>query len=495
MIESSVRPGWSLSGEEILAELDMLHDAQNRLTARRLELLRHLDDVGHAKELGARDTSELISLRHRLDRRVVRRDVRTAQALARHPIVERRLAGEGPDSGLDAAMSALDERRAKKVDAVVLNPGQASVIAEVLDQAPTTTRAEDLVVAEAELVIAARTLLPAELKRLGAGVLNALDPDGPEPLDGVDSDKADRIDPIEQAHAAQTLWFVPGSTVAPDDSGTRIRGVRIGGFLTGEHAELLQTLVDAAAKPRRTPSGELDVRTLGQRRADAFCVILRAAAASGGELPAHGGIKPHLSITIPYAGLLDAARTRRHAGRVVFGEPLSAGEVRRIACDAGIIPVVLGSESQPLDVGREERLVTPAIRRAVVARDAGCVIPGCGAPPGHCDAHHLVHWADGGPTNIDNLALVCPPHHRAIHRGTWHVTVTDGRVHTRRPRWADPPHPPGKPAEPPQPATPEAATRSFGRPRHASVAILRQRRPRRPLTRIVDGDPTPLVPL
>ena len=465
MIERSVRPGWSLSGEEILAELDLLDDAQNRLTARRFELLRHLDDVRHAQEIGARDTAELISLRHRLDRRVVRRDVRTAQALARYPIVASRLAGEGRTSGFDSGTVGLDQRRASKVDAVVLNPGQAAVIAEVLDQAPATTRSDDLVVAEAELVIAARTLLPAELKRLGAGVLNALDPDGPEPTAGMASDQADRLDPVEQAHAAQTLWWLPGSSVAPDGSGARIRGVRLGGFLTGEHAELLQTLVDAAAKPRRTPSGDPDIRTLGQRRAEAFCVILRAAAASGGELPAHGGIKPHLSITIRYDDLLDAARSRRHAGDVVFTEPLSAGEVRRIACDAGIIPVVLGSESQPLDVGREERLVTPAIRRAVIARDGGCVIPGCEAPPGHCDAHHLVHWADGGPTSIDNLALVCPPHHRAIHRGTWRVTITDGRVHTHRPPWADPPRPP-----------------------HVSSAVLRRRRPRLPSTRLVDGD-------
>ena len=436
LMEDRVRPGWCLSGEEILAELDMLHDAQTRLLARRLELLRRLDDLGCASEIGARDTSELISLRHRLDRRVVRRDLRTAQALDRYRTVAGRLEGECADEAI-----GLDERRRSLVHETVLNPAQAAVITEILDRAPASALAEDLAVAEAELVIAARNLLPADLRRLGAGVLTALDPDGPAPTDGLASDDADRVDPVEQARAAQTLWYVSGTTIAPDGSATPIRGLRIGGFLTGEHAELLQVLIDAGAKPHKTPSGELDVRTLGQRRADAFGTVLRAAAATGGELPSHGGIKPHLSITIPLASL-DVRERSRRTGAMVFGEPLSADEVRRIACDAGIIPIVLGGESQPLDVGREQRLVTPPIRRALIARDGGCVIDGCGAPPGHCDAHHLVHWADGGPTNLENLALVCPPHHRAIHRGTWHVSITNGQVHTARPPWADPPGPP-----------------------------------------------------
>ena len=478
-MERPARPDWSLSGEEILAELDALHDAQTRLTARRLELLRRLDDLGHATEVGARDTSELISLRHRLDRQVVRRDLRTAHGLDRYRTLGSRLPGSGVDDVLTTAIYGLDDRRRVEVRRTTLNPAQAATIAEILDRAPVTTRAEDLIVAEAEMVIAARTLLPRELKRLGNGVLNALDPDGTGPSGPVTSDEADRTDPVERAHAAQTLWFVPGTAVGPTGL-DRVRGLRIGGFLTGEHAELLQVLVDAGAKPRRTPSGELDVRTLGQRRADAFCTVLRAAAATNGELPAHGGIKPQLSITIPYDDLTAAVflpsaiganlsetpasfvagragtavrgehrTSNRRSGRMVFGEPLPAAEARRIACDAGIIPIVLGGESQPLDVGREERLVTPSIRRALIARDDGCVIPGCGAPPGHCDAHHLIHWADGGQTSLDNLALVCPTHHRAIHRGTWHVSIADGRVQTTRPRWADPSptnHPDGRSA-------------------------------------------------
>jgi Domain of unknown function (DUF222)/HNH endonuclease len=462
VMESSGTPSWSLNGEATLAELDALHDTLTRLTARRLELLRHLDELGHAKDLGARDTAELLSLRHRLDPHVVRRDLRTAHALARFHTVACRLPGTTTDDRSTAL--PLSERRQAQLRETVLNPAQAMVITEILDKAPPAVRPDDLAVAQSELVIAARTLLPRDLKRLGTGVLNALDPDGPPPRDPVPSDEADRSDPTERAHAAQSLWFIPGTATDPTGMGDRVRGLRFGGFLTGEHAELFQVLIDAAAKPRKTPTGELDPRTLGQRRADAFTTILRAAAATGGEIPTHGGIKPHLSITIPYAALTRAslggsaearnvdveqrpaaqpvgvtAGARATTGELVFGEPLPASDVRRIACDAGIIPIVLGSNSEPLDVGREHRLVTPPIRRALIARDGGCVIPGCDAPPGHCDAHHLIHWTDGGTTTVGNLALVCPPHHRAVHRGTWHLTVTNGQVGTTRPPWADPP--------------------------------------------------------
>jgi hypothetical protein len=516
LVEDPGRPAWALSGEEILAELDALHHAQTRLAARRLDLLRHLDDLGHAKDLGARDTVELLALRHRLDPHTVRRDLRTAHALPRYPTVTTQLPGtqppatllsradadaQSPDGqlpgaaadgeaargadagavgvdggerdhrdGADELASMVDRRRGALARETVLNPAQAAVITEILEKAPPTVRPADLAVAETELVIAARTVAPRDLRRLGTGVLNALDPDGPAPRDGISPEEADRTDPAELAHAAQTLWFTPGSATSPNGVGARIRGLRIGGFMTGESAELFQVLIDAAAKPRKTPTGELDPRTLGQRRADAFTTVLRAAASTGGEIPAHGGIKPHLSITIPYAALANAVRTRRgtdqpslfgpmrertrerppdkaatiaafgtsNMGDVIFGEPLPASDVRRIACDAGVIPIVLGSASEPLDVGREHRLVTPALRRALIARDSGCVIPGCGAPPGHCDAHHLIHWADGGTTSIDNLALACTAHHRAIHRGTWTVTITDNRVHITRPSWTSP---------------------------------------------------------
>ena len=98
------------------------------------------------------------------------------------------------------------------------------------------------------------------------------------------------------------------------------------------------------------------------------------------------------------------------------GTELSPSDLRRIACDATIIPAVMGTRSEVLDVGRTSRTIPPAIRRALIVRDGGCVWPGCGVAPIGCVGHHLVHWADLGPTSLANLALLCRTHHKFLHQ-------------------------------------------------------------------------------
>ena len=138
---------------------------------------------------------------------------------------------------------------------------------------------------------------------------------------------------------------------------------------------------------------------------------------------------------------LDALLEGLHdAGITDSGESLSAATVRRLACDAEIIPTVLNGKGRVIDVGRRTRRVSEALRCVLVARDGGCVWPGCDAPPSRCDAHHVEHWADGGPTNADNLALLCHRHHILLHEGrhrleragdAWVVLKPDGtRLHT-----------------------------------------------------------------
>ena len=115
---------------------------------------------------------------------------------------------------------------------------------------------------------------------------------------------------------------------------------------------------------------------------------------------------------------LDALRSGLHrAGVTDSGENLSAATLRRLACDAEIIPTVLNGKGRVIDVGRRTRRVSEALRCVLIARDGGCVWPGCDAPPSRCDAHHVKHWADGGPTNADNLALLCHRHHILLHEG------------------------------------------------------------------------------
>jgi hypothetical protein len=85
-------------------------------------------------------------------------------------------------------------------------------------------------------------------------------------------------------------------------------------------------------------------------------------------------------------------------------------------------PILGGAPSQPLDVGRTSRVITPAQRAALAVRDGGCVVPDCDRPLAWCEGHHLLHWLDGGPTDLANLALVCRAHHRALHEGGWQLT-------------------------------------------------------------------------
>ena len=110
------------------------------------------------------------------------------------------------------------------------------------------------------------------------------------------------------------------------------------------------------------------------------------------------------------------------------GQLLAPETVRRMACDATIIPVVLGTDSEVLDLGRAKRLFTPGMLHALWLRDKGCTIPGCGAPPFWTDAHHLVHWADGGPTALTNAALLCGRHHTLAHQRGWTATATTTEV-------------------------------------------------------------------
>ncbi len=111
--------------------------------------------------------------------------------------------------------------------------------------------------------------------------------------------------------------------------------------------------------------------------------------------------------------------------------PLAACEAAWLTCDATITRLVLDPASRPLDLGRTTRTIPAHLRRALDARDGGCVIPGCDRPPGWCEAHHITHWADGGNTALDNLALTCSKHHHELHLGHWHISIDDGLPHAR----------------------------------------------------------------
>ena len=161
--------------------------------------------------------------------------------------------------------------------------------------------------------------------------------------------------------------------------------VRFRGQLPIVDAEPLVALVTAvtASLPVTDELGELI--PIHRRQADALTQIVGAYAASG-QAPTLGGDRPRVVVTIS----LDALRTGLGMGTLCSsGEALSAGDIRRLACDADIIPAVLGGASQILDLGRGSRLFTGPTRQALALRDQGCVFPGCNAPPTICEGHHI----------------------------------------------------------------------------------------------------------
>ncbi|MGO1884353.1 MAG: DUF222 domain-containing protein [Citricoccus sp.] len=123
------------------------------------------------------------------------------------------------------------------------------------------------------------------------------------------------------------------------------------------------------------------------------------------------------------------APPRLRAGRIssssYVGE-INPRSIRRLACEADLIPVVLGGSGEVLDVGRSRRLFTPRLRRAITARDGGCTAPGCSIPAPWCEAHHIRPWEDSGPTSVDNGTLLCSHHHHAVHAGAWSISVRQG---------------------------------------------------------------------
>jgi hypothetical protein len=196
--------------------------------------------------------------------------------------------------------------------------------------------------------------------------------------------------------------------------------IAISGQLDPEAGAVLTAALDPLSAPNPCEAnGGHDPRPADRRRAEALIEICRRAAAAGGAAPAT--TKAQIVVLIDNDPLANAIRG---AGTTLTGQVLSPETVRKLGCDASIIPIVLGSRGQPLDVGRTKRLVTPAMLAALWVRDKGCTFPGCGRPPQYCDAHHAIHWADGGPTCLLNLALLCGYHHSWVHQLGLTATIT-----------------------------------------------------------------------
>ncbi|WP_146067303.1 HNH endonuclease signature motif containing protein, partial [Arthrobacter sp. ZGTC212] len=197
----------------------------------------------------------------------------------------------------------------------------------------------------------------------------------------------------------------------------------------------------AATNPRTTTSTgtgqdevwnendpELDRRTRPQKQLDGLVGAAKVALATNG-LPSTGGNRPQIIATINYQDLLPHTGEKppgTGTGNFVFTGPVAAATLRKIACDADIIPALLGTHGEILDLGRKTRLFTPTQRLALTARDQGCTFPNCTIPAPWCEAHHITYWSHGGTTDLDNGALLCTGHHHLTHKEQWTITTING---------------------------------------------------------------------
>jgi len=193
--------------------------------------------------------------------------------------------------------------------------------------------------------------------------------------------------------------------------------------LDAEGAAVIDAALTALSAPVKGPDGELDPRPAATRRADALLEVVRRGVSSPGEQP--GTEKAQVIVTIPLDHLVEQCRG---AGLTMTGELLSPAVVRRMACDARIIPMVLGGRGEVLDIGHGNRFFTPVQRKAVWQRDHQCTFPGCTVPAQWAEVHHVQWWSRGGPSDLSNAALLCGRHHTLVHQRDLTATVTDTGV-------------------------------------------------------------------
>ncbi|MGH3934790.1 MAG: DUF222 domain-containing protein [Pseudonocardiaceae bacterium] len=384
---------WQGSDAELLAELRALETRLHTTWAEMLSVIAEIDSRGTAGSVGYGTTVELV----RAVARIPRGEARARIAAAADVLTSRGLGGAPVPPRLPATAAAVAEHAIGAADVAVIR----SVLARIPGHLSDQTRAE----VEAELARQARTLDAGQLAVLGKRILAFLDQDGRPPT--------------ESPETRRRLSF------HDRDGGYELRG-----WLDKEAAEIVRSALSPLAAPRPATGTEVDLRNAAQRDADAL-VELAAQALDGGELPTEGGERPQVVVTVSLAVL----QGRLGSASLALGGPINAEIARRIACDARIIPVVLGARGEPLDVGRASHTVPTAIRRAVILRDRGCAFPGCSVPARWCEIHHVVHWADQGPTSTRNCVALCGRHHRLVHHSHWRIDMTSGIPEFHPPPW------------------------------------------------------------
>ncbi|HET8601217.1 MAG TPA: DUF222 domain-containing protein [Segeticoccus sp.] len=319
------------------------------------------------------------------------------------------------------------------------------VVTEALLAGTVSPRCADVALKEAEKVA---PLVPTASRGEVLGwFLDVAQSGGRKEMDRLSTWVIGRFGGDQLEHDAEKARRMSGITVSALPGGLK----RYVMDLAPEHTAIVDAAMDQLSAPQSSTdpaTGENipDPRQAPQRRAEALVELVQRAQGVDPTKSVTGTTK--LVVTVSLADLVgarpDGARpvgarpdgtptsgpgggggcAGGGTGRTQSGDLLDIGTLRRMACDADLIPMVLGAESEPLDVGREQRLFTGGLRTAVVQRDRKCTFPGCDRPPGWTRVHHVTHWIDGGKTCLLNAALLCERHHVIVHRDNLTATVT-----------------------------------------------------------------------
>lgn len=375
------------------AVVDRLRRIKARVTGQELVAVRALDaGLGDKARTG-----EQLAHAFGRDKYEADRTVRVAKALSAAPRTE------------DALASGK------------LAESQAAVIASAMDDLPGDVTPEQREKCEKRMLADAKRFPIKDLRQRALRITDAFKPPAEA---AADEDEALRLRE-KKAWARTEMWM------SGDKDGTW----RFGGRLPALQAEMLKSSLDAIAAPRRRhltaeQERDQDELTYSQRMGRAFAALIQRLPTD--KLPTAGGTPAVVTVNID----LDDLKRRVGAATLTTGTRISSGELRRLACTQGILPMVFNGTSLPLDMGRSKRLFTPAQRIAIANRDLGCVTPGCEAPPGWCEGHHWKqNWASGSTTNLDDGALLCSLHHHQAHDEDWQFRLApDGIIEVKKPR-------------------------------------------------------------
>lgn len=417
---------------------------------------------------GCRNATELLRRVTRDSRSTVSRRLKAARAIhqdtamsaggyaeARYPALRHALAESG--LGLDSVLAVagpLDESRGRAPGPGLLR-AQRLLTATATGVLPPRTTGDDIDDVEERRMQAEPLGPPADADHLAAMArtwADYLDQDGAEPRDEVAMRKRGLVlSPAEnglirihghllpdvagrlrrqldailspRARGGATAG-VPGGTDAPSRAGAAAGKVVLNPADSGRTAEAAPGAFEAPP----------DERTHSQKQHDALAALLDAAAGAG-DMPLLGGAAPTLVVT---AREEDLVAERGHARIDAVGESVPSRVARQIGCLGAIYRVVMDGRGRITSLKTEGRVFTAVQRRAIAARDGGCVIPGCDIRAEWCELHHIREWADAGETHTDNGVCICWFHHRTLETSGWSVRMRGGVPEVRAPRWWDP---------------------------------------------------------